>query len=142
MQLPDNDALTTILGHTSGQFIGCTQKIIVKEANDPQKYKSAVTYMRRTQWESILGVGTEDDDGNEASHTPPQTPPPKKVLPAAEKRKAFIDMCNKVVKTDKEREMAIDMLGRDFGCDSLEQVKEADMNAVYKAIKELLKEQV
>jgi hypothetical protein len=58
--------LTTILMHTSGQFISGKHPIIAVK-NDPQGFKSAVTYARRTALESIVGLSTvEDDDGNEA----------------------------------------------------------------------------
>lgn len=66
------DALTTTLFHTSGEFISSTALLhLVK--NDPQAHGSAITYMRRYAFMSILGiVADEDDDGNAASsHSAP-----------------------------------------------------------------------
>jgi len=64
------DALTTTLFHSSGQFISSTAMLhLVK--NDPQAHGSAITYMRRYAYMSILGlVADEDDDGNAASQAP------------------------------------------------------------------------
>jgi hypothetical protein len=62
------DALSTMLMHTSGQYIMDTANLhLVK--SDPQAHGSAITYMRRYSYMSILGlVADEDDDGNAASY--------------------------------------------------------------------------
>ena len=60
-------ALTTILFHTSGQYISSTTPLLLSK-NDPQAHGSAITYMRRYAYMSILGlVADEDDDGNASS---------------------------------------------------------------------------
>lgn len=66
------DGLTTVLLHESGQFISSTAPLhLVK--NDPQGHGSAITYMRRYAYMSILGlVADEDDDGNAASYSSSQ----------------------------------------------------------------------
>jgi hypothetical protein len=75
-----NDALhlTTILMHSSGQWIESTFKLNVEKPT-MQGLKSAMTYARRTAWLSILGVAEADDDGNEAEKHPslqkPKTAP-------------------------------------------------------------------
>jgi hypothetical protein len=76
------DALSTVLLHTSGQYLMDTANLhLVK--TDPQGHGSAITYMRRYAYMSILGlVADEDDDGNAASHpkqtyTPAPAPAPK-----------------------------------------------------------------
>lgn len=50
--------------------------VICKAANDPQAMGSAITYARRYSLASILGVVTDDDDGNSASQhkAPVETP--------------------------------------------------------------------
>jgi hypothetical protein len=59
--------LTTILIHTSGEFLQATCQMNVKDPT-PQAQGSAITYMRRYAISSILGIATEDDDdGNVAS---------------------------------------------------------------------------
>lgn len=66
-QFPDGDGLTTILTHTSGEWIKSTANLkLAKE--DPQGQGSAYTYARRYALSAVLGLATdEDDDGNEAS---------------------------------------------------------------------------
>ncbi len=70
-QLVENEGgVTTILMHTSGQWLSSTLTLkSVKD--DPQGHGSAITYARRYAYASILGiVSDEDDDGN--SSTMPQ----------------------------------------------------------------------
>lgn len=66
-QFPDGDGLTTILMHTSGEWLKATANLkLVKQ--DPQGQGSAYTYARRYALSAVLGLATdEDDDGNEAS---------------------------------------------------------------------------
>jgi hypothetical protein len=68
------EVLKTRLIHTSGDEISCVAplKIEEKERNNPQKYGSAITYMRRYSLTSLLGIAEEDDDGNSASTPGPQ----------------------------------------------------------------------
>jgi hypothetical protein len=59
--------LTTLLLHTSGQFIGGTLSIPLVKA-DAQTYGAALTYARRYGLSSLVGiVADDDDDGNAAS---------------------------------------------------------------------------
>lgn len=60
----DGGSVTTMLLHSSGQFLSSTLTLKpVKE--DPQGQGSAITYARRYAYASILGiVSDEDDDGN------------------------------------------------------------------------------
>ena len=60
------DKLTTLLGHKSGQFISCTKNILL-EKKTAHGEGSGITYSRRYQYLSILGLAPEDDDGNQAS---------------------------------------------------------------------------
>jgi hypothetical protein len=63
----DNIGVTTILGHTSGQYISGALQMHNPDSN-PQKMGSAITYFRRYGFGAIIGLATEyDDDGNEAS---------------------------------------------------------------------------
>lgn len=67
-QFPEGEhGLTTILIHTSGEYISSTYKLTPSK-NDPQGAGSALTYQRRYALVSILGLDTdEDDDGAVAS---------------------------------------------------------------------------
>ena len=63
------DTVKTKVIHKSGESIEsiASLKIDEKDKNNPQKYGSAVTYMRRYTLTSLLALEEEDDDGNEAS---------------------------------------------------------------------------
>lgn len=83
-QLTTGDGgVTTLLLHTSGQFIGDTLTLRPSK-DDPQGHGSAITYARRYSYASILGiVSDEDDDGNAASNAKPTVSQPQsKSLPA------------------------------------------------------------
>ena len=79
-------ALTTMLMHSSGQFISTTadvDKLAGNRAiNDMQSLGAALTYMKRYQLSAMLGLNTEsDDDGNgrdavrSKQEVPAQSPP-------------------------------------------------------------------
>ncbi len=58
--------LTYVLAHSSGEWIsGMLEVTPVK--TDPQSLGSAITYARRYSLAALVGVATEDDDGNAAS---------------------------------------------------------------------------
>lgn len=87
--------LTTRIMHDSGEYMESTFSMTPTQ-NTPQGVGSCITYMRRYSLSSILGLSTEDDDGNGASAPAPQkalgntyvapTPKtePKKEAPAVE----------------------------------------------------------
>ena len=69
-QFPDatstgEPALTTLLVHESGDYISSTAALSLSK-KDPQAQGSAITYMKRYSYVSILGIkGVDpDDDGN------------------------------------------------------------------------------
>jgi hypothetical protein len=76
VQCTDGDWLWTMLLHESGEWI--KGRIELKpmrqekgvgwvESKDPQSYGSCITYARRYALAALVGVATEDDDGNAAS---------------------------------------------------------------------------
>lgn len=73
------DALTTYLIHSSGEFISHSMLLhLVKD--DPQAQGSAITYARRYSYMACLGlVADEDDDGNAASSPRQQSRSPQQV---------------------------------------------------------------
>lgn len=83
------------LTHASGQWIECGLTVRPVKA-DPQGIGSAITYARRYTLAAIVGVATEDDDGNAASgNGGKESPAPQRaVAPKADKptdaRTAFI----------------------------------------------------
>ena len=52
----------TILMHSSGEWISNTLLLACKK-QDPQAMGSAITYARRYAQQSVLGIPSEDDDG-------------------------------------------------------------------------------
>lgn len=70
------DVLRTQLLHESGEWVMTSTKIHCKAQNDPQAYGSAITYSKRYALQALVGLPTEDDDGNSANNLP-QEPPQK-----------------------------------------------------------------
>lgn len=70
--------LTTILLHESGEWISGTAGAPLNKA-DAQSMGSAITYLRRYALAAVVGVVTEDDDGNAASQ--PKPAPRKQATP-------------------------------------------------------------
>ena len=69
VQFPDGDALTTRLMHVSGEWLQASYALNPVQ-NTPQACGSALTYARRYALLSVLGLGTDDDDGQAASTAP------------------------------------------------------------------------
>jgi len=62
--------VTTLLAHTSGQYIESDAYASVA-STDAQKVGSAISYLRRYSWSSVCGItNADDDDGNAASAQP------------------------------------------------------------------------
>jgi len=65
IQMPtDVGGLTTIISHSSGEYMSSTMYIPSKE--DAHGVGSAISYARRYALASVVGVVTGDDDGNGA----------------------------------------------------------------------------
>ena len=61
-------ALTTVLMHTSGQWISGTMEAPLTKM-DAQAEGSCITYLRRYGLAAMIGIRTEDDDASAASGT-------------------------------------------------------------------------
>lgn len=70
-----SSVVETILLHSSGEQISTLTPVFCNKPNDPQAFGSGITYVKRYALQAILGLPTEDDDGNEASA--PAKPPKK-----------------------------------------------------------------
>jgi hypothetical protein len=86
-QLPSLDGdvvrLTTMLLHTSGEFIGSDAAVRIAK-HDAPSVGSALTYLRRYSLSAIVGLSTEDDDGAAAMASPPAQRPQPTHAPVAE----------------------------------------------------------
>lgn len=67
LQVVNKDVVETVILHESGEFISGKTSIVVSKASDPQAMGSAITYAKRYGLQALLGVPSEDDDGNAAS---------------------------------------------------------------------------
>ena len=81
---------TRLIHAESGQWISSTA-IIPLTKNDPQGMGSAITYARRYSLCSILGIVTEDDDGNAASIPTKQAKTRIKPVEAIQRQKVESD---------------------------------------------------
>ena len=83
-QFPDGKGLTTVLAHSSGEWISSTAEAPLAKA-DPQGLGSMITYLRRYALAAVCGIVTDydDDDGHHASTPKPE--PKQESKPAAEK---------------------------------------------------------
>jgi hypothetical protein len=110
--------LETLLIHESGEYVS-SEYPVRPQKDTPQAYGSALTYARRYSLAAICGVcpADEDDDGNAASEPPKKQPKAEifyeidnkyhkqkmmdivsKVIPYTEKRKAFYQEINNMLK--------------------------------------------
>lgn len=62
----------TILIHESGEELSFGKLFVPCTKQDAQGYGSAITYARRYQLQTALGIAPEDDDGNAASASAPR----------------------------------------------------------------------
>jgi hypothetical protein len=70
LQPTDGDNVSTILLHTSGQFLGGKTPIRAAKENDPQALGSAISYARRYGLQSLICLPAADDDGEQAMARP------------------------------------------------------------------------
>lgn len=86
----DKAGVVTILMHTSGEFL--EDELLLKcSKQDPQGMGSAITYARRYAYQSILGIPSEDDDGNVGSRPDPVKPTFKEPTSPPITKKAILD---------------------------------------------------
>lgn len=64
--------LTTVLGHSSGQWMRSTLVVPLANTATAQQIGSALTYARRYMLSAVAGVAPDDDDGNKASEAAPK----------------------------------------------------------------------
>lgn len=65
----------TLLLHESGQTMESLTEVIYARQNDAQAQGSGITYARRYGLQSLVCIGADDDDGNNASSPAHQEPP-------------------------------------------------------------------
>lgn len=84
-QREDGTYLSTLLAHTSGQWLESDARLNPVKA-DPQGFGSAITYWRRYQALAICGIApVDDDDDGHAASTPRNPPQPQRIPPSVQK---------------------------------------------------------
>jgi len=78
VQVEGKPFVETVLLHESGEFISSLTEVICAKANDPQAHGSGVSYARRYGLQSLVNLGSADDDGESAMGRTNLAPPPKK----------------------------------------------------------------
>lgn len=68
----------TVLLHESGEFISSLTEVICAKQNDPQAHGSGMSYARRYGLQSMVNLGSADDDGESAMGRQSFSPSPKK----------------------------------------------------------------
>lgn len=68
VQIDGKNYVKTILLHESGETLDSLTEIIFSKSNDAQAQGSGITYARRYGLQSLVCIGAEDDDGNNASN--------------------------------------------------------------------------
>ena len=58
--------LTTILGFSNGAYISALSSIPMDKKGGPQGAGSGISYLKRYAVSALVGLGTTDDDGNDA----------------------------------------------------------------------------
>lgn len=123
VQLPEGDGsvvtTTTMLLHTSGQWVSCTGTFKPTKA-DPQGLGSCITYARRYQLCAVVGISPEDDDGNAASEPVKQAKPERKPEPKPEPAKTLDPDLAEILRgfnwVAQRRQINADILLAMFGC--------------------------
>lgn len=88
VQIDGKPFVETVLLHESGEFISSLTEVICAKQNDPQAHGSGVSYARRYGLQSLVNLGSADDDGEGAmnrgqSKVTVQVEPPKKTVTQA-----------------------------------------------------------
>jgi hypothetical protein len=60
--------IETVIIHESGEQFPCGPLFVPASKQDAQGYGSAITYTRRYSLQTAVGLPSEDDDGNGATH--------------------------------------------------------------------------
>jgi hypothetical protein len=72
----------TVLLHESGEFISSLTEVLCAKQNDPQAHGSGISYARRYGLQSLVNLGSADDDGESAMGRQSFSAPPKRDIVA------------------------------------------------------------
>ncbi len=132
-ELEGEPALTTVLIHTSGEWIETTVKIRPAD-NRPQAIGSAQTYARRYALLALCGIAADDDDDGRAASKPAQQQrPAQQPATPTDWGKEFV----KRVDAAQSRDHSGRLWGEDEAETKLGNVSAADKGVIDEAFKRL-----
>lgn len=109
--------MVTKVFHITGEYIESKTPIISKSMTDPQAFGSAMTYTRRYALAAILGIITDDDDGEGAmirtatsAQPKQQKPAPAPFKPATEEQKELYKEILQNEFWNEQRESALEIM--------------------------------
>ncbi len=124
--------LITTLWHETGQFLSSRSKLKPTK-EDPQGYGSAMTYARRYDLSALIGLASEDDDGNAASAEPA---PAKSYFKNAAERNTYTanikqsfensetaDELNTIIELEKDKLKAIESSGNNYDAMAVDEIR-------------------
>ena len=76
-------SLTTVIGHTSGQWTRSVASVPIGKKADSHAFGSCVSYLRRYSLASVACLVQDDDDGNQVAHIQQRRQPAAPAQPAA-----------------------------------------------------------
>lgn len=134
-----NISVTTLLMHSSGEWIESDPMTVKATKLDPQGAGSAITYARRYTLSAMLGVASEeDDDGNGASN---KDKPKQKVTEPEQKQNkptAVISeaQAKRIFALAKGNTDIVRSVIADHGYTSSKEIKKADYEKICKEIED------
>jgi hypothetical protein len=130
-QAAASDGVHSVVMHTSGEWLSFPPLEVAKTQGTPQAHGSALTYARRYSLLGVLGIATEDDDGQAAAK-------PADPLISAPQLKTLGAQLRKLVGDDREAGLAFiaDAAGRTVSSSKELTTKEAAavLNALRDAV--------
>lgn len=78
----------TVLLHESGEFISSLTEVLCAKQNDPQAHGSGISYARRYGLQSLVNLGSADDDGEGAMGRINSAPPKKNIVEEVKNKSA------------------------------------------------------
>ena len=128
--------VSTMLLHSSGQFVTDEFTLGVKKENDPQADGSSITYARRYALAAFVGVCPEDDDAEKGMHRGEKNAPSPKSASQTLSEPLTASQDRLVVgKLKSKGKVLNDLLGY-FEKNSLSEFTRADMNDILKWLEE------
>lgn len=101
VQIEGKPFVETVLLHESGEFISSLTEVICAKQNDPQAHGSGVSYARRYGLQSLVNLGSADDDGEGAMGRVANVPPKKNLVEEIKQKEVTASQPKKTVSFKK-----------------------------------------